>query len=128
MMNQCQVLRCSRPASIIRLVNEQLKFYGRICDQHDAMIRAGASWQPEIENGKTIIYMGTDISPRVVDFHLHQTVANLSEAGPGVKVTLRAKRDGELEQDIDVWVPSQTAKLLGSMLVKYANRDEETSH
>lgn len=124
-VNQCQVLRCGRPASIIRLVNDQLKFYGRICDQHEAMIQAGASWQPEIEDGKTIIYMGTDISPRVVDFRINQTVANLTETGPGVKLTLVAKREGELAHDIDVWLPSTTARRLGAMLIKFASKDED---
>lgn len=79
-MSECQVLRCAKTSSAILQISEAPLLQALVCDEHRAMISAGASWEQSIESdGKMVIYMGTDASPRLSNFQISDPAADSSE-------------------------------------------------
>jgi hypothetical protein len=94
---------------------KQLLLEAAVCDEHHALIEAGAAWEWNIDHGE--ILMGSDVTPRVKQFKVIRTPAR-TELGDSLTIEIELERDGEIVDLVRVRVSSQLAQKLAEAITR----------
>jgi hypothetical protein len=115
----CAVLGCPNDASRVLVVSAPgtVLQEAPICAAHMSEIDSGAAWECVFEDGKSVVLMGDDATPRLGDWGTEELGAS-SEAGAGLTLTLDLVRRRETLDTLRVRMTYQEAVTMGEWLTQ----------